>query len=262
MGIPERFVDRRCMPEYARSAESPAETQPFPALPCLARAGVDPIEHKLALDRLAAGDPPAAHVRLHGTPPAPGARTAQAAARLGVGDEVGGVRHATPPRSSASCDSRWAASSQYRSSISIPIARRPRLLAATSVVPEPINGSRTSPPPLISINHDMSSTGFSAGCPVGFVDDHRTRFISGIPRSSMENSGIANSATSSYDGLRPFVPPGPIHPLSHTSRDSIGHDTSHAAFWYVTSDRQFRNDHMAPFCRRRDRTARNQAAYQ
>src|SRR5690606_17790497 len=225
-------------------------------------AGVGATTRKRALVGLASRDRSPAPARLLGTPPAPGARTARAAAQLGVGDEVGGVRHATPPRSSASCDSRWAASSQYRSSISIPIARRPRLLAASSVVPEPINGSRTSPPPLISINHDMSSTGFSAGCPVGFVDDHRTSFISRRPRSSMENSGIANSATSSYDGLRPFVPPVPIHPLSHTSRDSIGHDTSHAAFWYVTSDRQFRNDHMAPFCRRRDCTARNQAAYQ
>src|SRR5690606_30685254 len=100
-------------------------------------------------------------VRLHGPPPAPGARTAQAAARLGVGDEVGGVRHATPPRSRTPCASRCAAISQYRSSISMPMARSPNSFAATSVEPLPMYGSRTDRTPgAHPMHHCMSATGF------------------------------------------------------------------------------------------------------
>lgn len=52
--------------------------------------------------------------------------------------------HADAPssRGSTSCDSRVAAISQYFSSISMPIARRPKSLAARSVEPLPMNGSR------------------------------------------------------------------------------------------------------------------------
>lgn len=49
--------------------------------------------------------------------------------------------HATSGRTS--CASRLAAISQYASQISIPMAFRPISFAACSVVPEPMNGSRT-----------------------------------------------------------------------------------------------------------------------
>ena len=45
-------------------------------------------------------------------------------------------------KASTSCCSRRAAISQYRSSISIPIARRPKSFAARNVVPLPMKGSR------------------------------------------------------------------------------------------------------------------------
>src|SRR5690606_24015049 len=78
-----------------------------------------------------------------------------------------GVRHATPPKSSTHCDSRCAAISQYRSSISIPIARRPRCFAAIKTLPEPVNGSTTETPGrvLALTSSAIYGTGFGVGCP-------------------------------------------------------------------------------------------------
>src|SRR5690606_1625966 len=78
-----------------------------------------------------------------------------------------GVRHATPPKSSTHCDSRCAAISQYRSSISIPIARRPRFFAAINTLPEPVNGSTTKSPGrvLAPTSSAINGTGFGVGCP-------------------------------------------------------------------------------------------------
>src|SRR3990172_4952857 len=63
---------------------------------------------------------------------------------------------------STSCRSRFAAISQYRSSISMPMARRPRSLAARSVVPEPAKGSSTRSSGLLhfSMIHVISPSGF------------------------------------------------------------------------------------------------------
>ena len=59
-----------------------------------------------------------------------------------------------------------AAISQYFSSISIPMAFRPRSLAARRVVPEPMKGSRIVPPiDNPSISHCKSFVGFGDGCP-------------------------------------------------------------------------------------------------
>ena len=54
--------------------------------------------------------------------------------------------HAFAPKFITDCPRRFAAISQYFSSSSIPMARRPRFLAASKVVPEPMNGSRISSP--------------------------------------------------------------------------------------------------------------------
>lgn len=55
------------------------------------------------------------------------------------------TRHHMPPTRTF-WDSRLAATSHHFSSASTPTARTPKLLAATNVVPDPANGSTTSPP--------------------------------------------------------------------------------------------------------------------
>lgn len=97
-----------------------------------------------------------------------------------------------------SCSILRQAMSKYFSSISIPIDGKPHFIADTIAVPLPINGSRTVAfVPDISRSHFVSLNGFSAGCPVGLFDDHLERFISGMPRSSIEKLSEANRATSS-----------------------------------------------------------------
>src|SRR6516162_1297598 len=61
--------------------------------------------------------------------------------------------------------SRLAAASQYRSSISTPIALRPRLRAATRVDPDPANGSATIPGGHAEMRISITSTGLACGWP-------------------------------------------------------------------------------------------------
>jgi hypothetical protein len=68
------------------------------------------------------------------------------ACRTGRADHAQLRGHETLPRSRQSCARRLAMTSQYRSSSSTPIAFRPRFRAATSVAPDPANGSSTVPP--------------------------------------------------------------------------------------------------------------------
>src|SRR5690606_30863893 len=84
----------------------------------------------------------------------------------------GRAGHAAPPataRSSTPCDSRSAAISQYASSISIPIARRPRFFAAINTLPEPANGSNTKSAErvLALTSSALNGIGFGVGCPFG-----------------------------------------------------------------------------------------------
>src|SRR5690606_35924663 len=65
--------------------------------------------------------------------------------------------------SSGACARRFAAASAYRSLISMPIALRPRLRAATRVEPDPANGSATTPGGHAAMSVSMRPTGFGVG---------------------------------------------------------------------------------------------------
>src|SRR5690606_9505509 len=79
-----------------------------------------------------------------------------------AGEVVGGG-HATSPNGSTRWASRFAAISQYRSSISMPMARRPSCFAATNVVPDPMKGSATAPGGHFPTSAAINATGFSVG---------------------------------------------------------------------------------------------------
>lgn len=69
------------------------------------------------------------------------------------------------PNANTSCESRLAATSQYFSEISMPMAFRPRFFAATSVVPLPMNGSRIMfASGTAAKHHFISASGFCVGC--------------------------------------------------------------------------------------------------
>src|SRR6185437_9011817 len=66
------------------------------------------------------------------------------------------------------CASLFAAISQYFSSISIPMARRPKSFAALRVVPLPMKGSRTVSPGSVHVRTwpRAIDEGIRAGCPL------------------------------------------------------------------------------------------------
>src|SRR5665647_2389978 len=73
--------------------------------------------------------------------------------------------HADTPKSRTPWERRRAAISQYRSSISTPIALRPSALAATRVLPLPANGSAITPGGQASISVSITSRGLAWGWP-------------------------------------------------------------------------------------------------
>src|SRR3546814_15203529 len=76
----------------------------------------------------------------------------------------GEVSHAATSNAngSTSCARRRVAISQYRSSVSMPMALRPASFAARSVVPDPAKGSRMTSPGLVvaSTIRDTVASGF------------------------------------------------------------------------------------------------------
>src|SRR5690606_4231348 len=80
--------------------------------------------------------------------------------------------HARASNGKISCASLRAANSQNLSSISIPIALRPRFFAATSVVPEPMKGSSTSRSLHQFTSHETCSSLRGHGCGVSLPLHH------------------------------------------------------------------------------------------
>src|SRR5699024_3177808 len=80
-----------------------------------------------------------------------------------------GFGHEVTSKSKAPWLSRWAIISAYFSSSSTPTARRPRFRAATSVEPEPANGSAITPGGQAVISSSMTSSGLVCGWPVAVM---------------------------------------------------------------------------------------------
>src|SRR5690606_5611898 len=129
----------------------------------------------------------------------------------------------------------------------MPMASKPNRFAAASVVPDPMNGSRTGPiDPDASRRRLSRFSGFSAGWPDGLCDAQGSVHTSGRPRSGITNCDIGSSATSSYEGRSPTEPPGPIQSLCQTSIEATDRSASIAAFITTGSDRQLQKVQIAP----------------
>jgi hypothetical protein len=156
----------------------------------------------------------------------------------------------SPTQNSVPWLSRFTAVSHHCSLTSIPMALRPQFRAATRVVPEPMNGSRTRHPSRVAVCTIRSrrASGFSAGCSVVLhcPASHFARIRSGADRSRISHSGIADMRIISQVGRSAFLYAGPIHSLSQTTQDVGDSPASRKAFVYVGIDRQLPNTQIDP----------------